>query len=122
MEEIIVKLDGKEHKVKIEESNGKVKVHFEGKSYDVETQSAIEKEVMEGIASKKADSSGNNIVKAPLPGTVVAINVKIGSKVQELVAMKMENDIIAEKNGIVKEIKVKKNDSVNKDDILVILD
>ena len=33
----------------------------------------------------------------------------------------MENDIIAESDGIIGEVKVKKNDSVNKDDVMVVL-
>jgi len=129
MEEITIKLDGKEHKVNVEEvGSGKIKVHFEGKSYEVETKADIEKGFMESIVPKKSSEEGKKIIKAPLPGTVVSISVKVGDKVNEgdslikLVAMKMENDIIAEKSGIIKEIKVKKNDNVNKDDILIVID
>jgi biotin carboxyl carrier protein len=39
-------------------------------------------------------------------------NVKKGQKIMILEAMKMENVINAEKDGIVKEIKVKKGDTV----------
>ena len=39
-----------------------------------------------------------------------------------MVAMKMENEILSSKEGVVKEIKVKKGDNVNKDDILVVID
>lgn len=127
MEEIIVKIDGKEYKVNIEEvGNGKIKVHFNGESYEVETKADIEKDILE-TAKKKIEHEGKSVIRAPLPGTVVSINVKVGSKVSEgsslvkLVAMKMENDIIAEKSGVVKEIRVKKNENVNKDDILVII-
>lgn len=129
MEDIIVKVNGKEYKVGVEEvESGKIKVNFEGKSYEVETKADIEREILESIASKKGSHGGKSIIKAPLPGTVVAINVKVGQKVNEgdslikLVAMKMENDIIAEKGGVVKEIMVRKNESVNKDDILIIVE
>ena len=63
-----------------------------------------------------------------MPGIIYEVNVKKGDKVKEgqslikIIAMKMENDITAKKSGTVKEIKVKKNDNVNKDDILVIIE
>ncbi len=63
-----------------------------------------------------------------MPGTIYEVKVNKGEKVREgqslikLIAMKMENDIIAKRSGIVKEIKVKKNDSVSKDDILIVIE
>jgi biotin carboxyl carrier protein len=36
--------------------------------------------------------------------------------------MKMENDITAPRSGTVKEVKVKKDQSVSKDDILIIIE
>ena len=128
MEEITVKIDGKEHKVNIEEiGDGKIKVHHNGETYEVETKADIEKEIFD-VSKKKTEKSGKNIIKAPLPGTIATINVKVGARVTEgmsllkLIAMKMENDILAEKNGVVKEIRVKKNESVNKDDVLMVIE
>ena len=37
-------------------------------------------------------------------------------------AMKMENDITSPKDGKIKEIKVKKNDNVNKGDMLAVIE
>ena len=129
MEEIIVKVDGKEYRVNVEEvGNGKIRVNFDGKSYEVETKADIEKEILESVSKEEIEYKGKSVVKAPLHGIVASINVKVGNKVSEgtsllkLVAMKMENDIIAEKRGIVKEIRVKKNESVNKDDVLVVIE
>ncbi|HLC95696.1 MAG TPA: biotin/lipoyl-containing protein [Candidatus Nanoarchaeia archaeon] len=128
MEDISVKLDGKEYKVQVEEiGSKKLRVHFDGKSYDVETKNQSEQEIVDEVVSQNSGASGKDFIKAPLPGTVVAINTKVGAKVSDgdsvvkLVAMKMENDIIAEKNGVVKEIRVKKNQSVEKDEILIVL-
>jgi biotin carboxyl carrier protein len=36
--------------------------------------------------------------------------------------MKMENEVLSPKSGVVKEIKVKKNDNVNKGDVLVVIE
>jgi len=127
MEEIIVKIDGREHKVNVEEySNGKLKVHLNGKIFEVETKTPSN-DILDEELSSELSKEDKKIIKAPLPGTVVAINVKEGDTVKEgdsllkLVAMKMENDIIAESDGIIGEVKVKKNDSVNKDDVMVVL-
>lgn len=127
MEDLTVTIDGKEYKVKIEEtSNGKIKVYHDKEVYEVETKEDIGKELFEE-SSEEITPKGKDVIRAPLPGVVVAVNVKVGDVVKEgdslvkLVAMKMENDIITEKNGIVREVMVKKNDNVNKGDILVVI-
>ena len=80
------------------------------------------------IENKDNKNGSENTIKAPLPGTVISIGVSAGDKVKEgdslvkLVAMKMENDVVAQRNGIVKEVKIKKNDSVNTGDTLIILE
>jgi len=67
-------------------------------------------------------------IKAPLAGQVSCIfvtqgeEIKSGQRLLSLISMKMENDIISEQNGKIKEIKVKKGQIVQKDDILIILE
>jgi len=67
-------------------------------------------------------------VKAPMPGKILEVLVKVGDQVKEddedimLEAMKMENPIYAPAGGTVKEIKVKANDSVETDQLMVIID
>ena len=54
MEELTVNLDGKEYKVNVEEiGDGKIKVYFDGKSYDIETKSKKEEEILKEIEKKK---------------------------------------------------------------------
>ncbi len=127
MEELTVTIDGKEYKVKVEESsNGKIKVYHDKHVYEVETKEDISKELFRE-SSEDITHEGKDVIKAPLPGVIVVVNVKVGDVVKEgdslikLVAMKMENDIIAEKNGIVRELMIKKNDNVNKGDVLVVI-
>jgi biotin carboxyl carrier protein len=66
-------------------------------------------------------------VKAPMPGKILDVLVKVGDQVKEddevcmLEAMKMENPIYAPADGTVKEIKVKANDSVETEQVLMIL-
>ena len=67
-------------------------------------------------------------VKAPMPGKILDVLVKVGDQVKEddellmLEAMKMENPIYAPADGTVKEIKVNTGDTVETDQILVVLE
>ena len=62
--------------------------------------------------------AAGEVVKSPMPGNILKINVSRGQKVNEgdvlivLEAMKMENNIHADKGGVVKSICVNKGDSV----------
>ena len=64
-------------------------------------------------------------LEAPMPGRIVSIVVKVGQELHpgddilSLEAMKMENILKAEGNGIVKEINVKTNDIVDKGTVLI---
>ena len=72
-----------------------------------------------------AASTTGNAVKAPLPGTITAINVKEGDKVNVgdvvivLEAMKMQNNIEAEYAGTVTSIKVVTGDAVMEGSVLL---
>ena len=74
--------------------------------------------------SASAPSTGY-AVKSPLPGTVLAIKVKVGDRVTTgqtllvLEAMKMENNIDANKSGVVKSIVKRAGDSVMEGDVLI---
>ena len=67
-------------------------------------------------------------IKSPLTGKVSGIYVKEGEKVKPgqrvitLIAMKMENEVIAESYGQVKEIKVRENQSINTGEVLIIFE
>lgn len=66
-----------------------------------------------------------NEQKAPMPGLVLEVSAKVGSQVQKgdalliLEAMKMENVIKAAGDGVVKEIKVKPQQAVEKNEVLI---
>ena len=66
-------------------------------------------------------------VKAPMPGKILEVLVNVGDQVKEddevimLEAMKMENPIYAPAGGTVKEIKVKANDSVETDQLMMVI-
>lgn len=76
-------------------------------------------------APVSAASTAGNAIKAPLPGTITAINVKEGDKVNVgdvvivLEAMKMQNNIEAEYAGTVTSIKVVTGDAVMEGSVLL---
>jgi len=78
--------------------------------------------------SNPAAPKGGGTIKAPLPGAILNVHVKVGDKVimgQRLItleAMKMENNIDSDKEGKVTAIKVKKGDNVMEGDILVVIE
>ncbi len=79
-------------------------------------------------SSSSASVNTNNAVKAPLPGVITSIEVAVGDEVKVgdtllvLEAMKMANNIEAEKDGKVTAICVKPGQSVMEDDALVVIE
>ena len=78
-------------------------------------------------APAPSGAAGSVSVDAPMPGSVIKVNVKVGDKVtngQALVileAMKMENEIASPADGVVASINVSQGDSVNTGDVLITL-
>ena len=76
-------------------------------------------------AAPAATGDTQDAMKAPMPGMIIKMLVATGDEVKEnqpllvLEAMKMENEIVANKAGTVAEIFVAKNDTVNAGDALI---
>lgn len=128
--------------VGIEDNTAEVTVN--GVNYSVQidqkTQLAKTPKLIRSVAVPSTDShpsvsktsspsapKGTGNIKSPLPGVILDIyvregeTVKMGQKLIMLEAMKMENNINADKEGKVTLIKVKKGDSVMEGDILIII-
>lgn len=139
------KVQGVDYNVEIEELEGNVaKVLVNGIRFEVELKQPInpahsikkKAEISHSVASvsqhvaqseanvpksnvpsTSASTSGSQ-VKAPLPGTITSVNVKVGDVVKEgdtvvvLEAMKMQNNIESEFSGTVKSVVVNQGDSV----------
>lgn len=115
-----VKVNGEEFKVGME------KPAEETEKPKVTLGKPVAEEDDETTATANVNTA--NAIKAPLPGTITSINVKVGDEVKVgdtllvLEAMKMANNIEAEKDGKVTAICVKAGQSVMEDDALVVIE
>lgn len=142
------KVQGVDYEVEIAEVEGKIaRVNVNGIPFEIEMQKPINAAKHPALAATKRASSApaapaapvaaapvaaapakpapaaapagaGNAIKAPLPGTINAINVKVGDTVAVgdivivLEAMKMQNNIESEYAGTVTSITVSQGDSV----------
>ena len=146
MKEFIFKINGAEYKCAVEEIEaGKTNVTVNGKVYEVETEAPkVEAPAPKAApapapkpaapAAPKAEApkpaapaAGGLQVKSPLPGSVIKVLVSEGQAVKKgdtlltLESMKMENAIMAEQDGTVKQIAVTPGQNVMQDDLLIVL-
>ena len=144
------KVQGVDYEVEIEDVEGNIaKVNVNGIPFEVEMQRPINAAKHPNIVKPKvaapvapaataapaapaapqqkqptAAASGNS-VKAPLPGTITAVQVKVGDTVNVgdvvviLEAMKMQNNIEAEYAGTITAVNVVPGDSVMEGSVLL---
>ncbi len=78
-------------------------------------------------APKASGAAGSVKISAPMPGTIVEVKMKVGDTVKNgsviaiLEAMKMENDIVADRDGTIASIEVGKGDSVSTGTVIATL-
>lgn len=143
MKEYKYKINGNTYKVAVGDIDDNIaQVEVNGVPYKVELEKAPAAKVAavrpsaaprtatgdKVIAKPAAAATGGAPVKAPLPGTVLAVNVKVGDTVKAsdvvvlLEAMKMENAIHAGRDGRVASVNVAQGDSVLEGAALITLE
>lgn len=135
MKQYKFKINGNDYNVAINSTNGNLAdVTVNGVSYQVEMENAMPAAPVQAAPQASAPApqpaaaatpapaaqpaGEGKAVTSPLPGVIIEVSVKegdtvaAGQKVAVLEAMKMENEIQAEKAGVVTKIHVSKGDSV----------
>lgn len=131
------KIHDNNYKVNILSHEGnKVELEVNGTSYSVKMQDEIKKTktpTLVRAASKRPvepiiKASSKTKVVSPLPGIIFSLKIKVGDKIKIgdtiliLEAMKMENNISAEKSGTVTAIHVSEGQQVLQDELLIELE
>lgn len=142
MNKFKITIDGKNYEVTVNETDqNTAQVEVNGNSYNVHYEkdtvavppvahkTAAPASAQPKVAAPQpAAAGGASSIKAPLPGTILSINVKAGDPVKRgdvlivMEAMKMENNIMANKDGQVKAIHVTTGQTVTQDDPLIDLE
>ena len=79
-------------------------------------------------AASAVAGTGSGQVTVPMQGTIVKVLVAVGDVVEVgqsiclLEAMKMENAVAAEKEGVIKEVRVSAGDSVGAGDVVAVIE
>ena len=150
MKEFTFKINGAEYKCAVEEIEaGKTNVTVNGNVYTVETEAPAAPAPKPAAAAPKAEApkpapapaaapapkaeapkaapAAGVQVKSPLPGSIIKVLVSEGQSVKKgdtlltLESMKMENPVLAEQDGTVKQIAVTPGQNVMQDDLLIVL-
>lgn len=141
MKEYKYTIDGKEYVVAIGDIVENIAaVTVNGEEFQVEMEPEAEPEKKKVVLGQPASESNENepvaaanvntqnAVKAPLPGVITDIKVSVGQEVKKgdvvivLEAMKMANNLEAERDGKVTAICVKIGENVMEDAPLVVIE
>ncbi len=135
------KINGNRYEVEIVNiDNSTAEVDVNGTPYTVELEEKVKPQKTPTIVTGKVVPStdvsilktnkprrhmGAGLVKAPIPGLILQVNVKagdavkIGDTLMIMEAMKMENNINSDKEGVVVSVSVNQGDNVLEGDVLV---
>lgn len=114
-------LDGAHHEVVIAIRGDDVFVHFEGEAYQLRYEHPLKRlaEAGQGAAEDK--------VLAPMPGSIVAVQIKVGDAVVKgqtllvMESMKMETTITAPRDGVIEAVTYDKGQTFDRDALLLSL-
>lgn len=125
MRKFIINVNGNSYEVEVEEIR-------EGAAVSAPVAAPVSKAAPKAAPAPKSApkaaapvAAGANSVTAPMPGTILGINIKGGDSVKKgqvlciLEAMKMENEIMAAADGKVASVHVNVGDSVNTGQVLI---
>ncbi|HUH02425.1 MAG TPA: biotin/lipoyl-containing protein [Kofleriaceae bacterium] len=120
-------IDGRMHLVDLDARKSGTTALVGGFELGVEIEDARRKRLAEAVAARGGHVSRGEVLEAPIAGKVVKVLVEVGAEVAAgqsvavLEAMKMENEILAERGGVVEVIHVSAGQPVDTGDKLVTL-
>jgi biotin carboxyl carrier protein len=118
-----VLLDGRSFEVRIIPAQDGLRIEMNGRRFAAEVRDPRDR----GQRSGAAIGTGRQNIRAPMPGKVIRVLVREGDEVelgQGLVvveAMKMQNEMKAQRGGRVAEVRVRGGETVAAGDTLVVI-
>ena len=134
MRKFMINVNGNSYEVEVEEVGVDSSVQRPAAPVKTAQAAPAQKAAPAPKAAPKAEkkevvvSAGQEVIEAPMPGNIWKIEVKEGDKVKAgdtlliLEAMKMENEILAPRDGVVSSINTTTGATVNTGDKLVVID
>jgi len=123
-----VTLNGKSYEVAVEKGEAEVLSVFEAVAANIAVPVAAPAAApVAAPSAAPAASAGGEPVNAPMPGTVLEIRVAAGEAVKKdqviliLEAMKMENEIVSPRDGVVSSVSAEKGSSIAAGTVLMYL-
>lgn len=110
--------------ISMNQQEKKAKVKINGNEYDISLQDKYA-ELLETMGMNHSTKNGIPALKAPMPGMVLDILIKVGDQVNKgdslliLEAMKMENIIKSAASETIKSIEIEKGTTVEKNQLLL---
>ncbi|MFH0777820.1 MAG: biotin/lipoyl-containing protein [Candidatus Eisenbacteria bacterium] len=117
---------GKSYEVEVRPDGEYLSVFIQGELYRIAVRDELWAKSSGPVAG--VAPGGVQHVRAPMPGLVVEIRVAKGERVEQgqplviVEAMKMQNELCSHGTGVVKEIAVKEQETVNQDQVMMIIE
>ncbi|HEY8363352.1 MAG TPA: DUF2118 domain-containing protein [Tissierellaceae bacterium] len=135
MRKFIIKVNGNSYEVEVEELGVDKGAEKPIASSQPQVSAPVQQPVKETAPKEEPKiekqevvvSEGQEVIEAPMPGNILKVMVKPGDKVKAgellliLEAMKMENEILAPRDGVVVSVNTKEGATVSTGDKLVVL-
>lgn len=123
----VVTLNGKNYEVSVEETEAVITAITDAAAPVAAAPVAAPAAAPAASAAPAAAPGAGTQVVSPMPGNILSVNVSMGQAVKTgdvlfiLEAMKMENEIVAPADGVVKQILVQKGATVDTDAVLAVI-
>jgi biotin carboxyl carrier protein len=120
----IVTLNGKKYEVEVEEGQATAQYVGVAEAPAAAAPAPAAAPVVEQRVAAPAPTGSGDAIRSPMPGTILKVNAVNGARVKAgdilfvLEAMKMENEIVAPKDGVITSVATQKGASVETDAIL----
>ena len=116
-------VNGRSFEVRVTHTGGVIEVTHRGRTLPVEVRHPLEKFIQSSL--RASGGPGGETITAPMPGIIIAIRVKPGERVEPgqsvavIEAMKMQNELLAQRGGVVSEVRVAERATVGAGQVLM---